>query len=915
MAHHLKHQKPVRQEADHRQVPDEQQPQQEMLPDLKEIAATASGELPPTPSRILQLQRLIGNAAVQRLLAHSMSNDPVPPPHIVQLKITAAEEQEQDEMTGEEQFDQIGSQIASPPEAPNDPNPNSDANSARNTGIPVAESLAIGARFGRTALIQRDVGTPDELSSGERWYLEATPSTSIIPQNTPITFELKNTRRGDLSAYAVGDPGDHLRAPIAHIVWTDNTGERFHRIEDAGTSTGYSPFSFTYTFRNPGRRQVRMRFKEYTTNQPVGSHGVPDLDAGPPSRTRGTGARGAQNWAQVSDYGPYELTYDFYVARGLPTQDDLQAEQSAAVHDEDQRAIQDGDLSNAELVQYFRRIAIRRALERLTRNKEEALRLKGLYEDADQPQTQRRTEIIRHFYTVYQGLEDQNTAAGRRIWYLAREIRPRQGIQSFTGDRSRPLDHPEIRDDPRVRPLVRQIRQNNEAQTMITASYPELHAVMRQRTGSRDMDNDATRQAVLDALQQVTTAIDQTRRALTTDSDDLDIMDCTPIVQPTLNELTPTNPRIQTAVQASLDAAAGRQILEGLALATVNVGLLFIPYVGPALAAAIDVAVAADSIEHAWAMRAAARAGVSEGVVSDDDAEAAQMAAAIDTILAAVSVVGAVADSLQVLRGLRRGVRVPRSTATSTPDGPSGGNIRTIPAAPTGGPARSLPPRTLSYDEAMEAFEDAFLELPDGIRRRARPDPSVYRVHPNPDAFEDAWRAASGDLMGDVPQGFFNPADGLIHLPHRSNPTVVVHEVLHWGTHQGGGRAIMGDFFEEGFVDITARRISGPHPAHGSIYEPNVAFVREVEAALGSNGSVILRNAMLDGSWNTFNTTMRGHFRALGDAGAFDDFMMMLRGISRHGESVEIDRLLRMLNGELNIGTNPNIVLPGSGTP
>lgn len=172
------------------------------------------------------------------------------------------------------------------------------------------------------------------------------------------------------------------------------------------------------------------------------------------------------------------------------------------------------------------------------------------------------------------------------------------------------------------------------------------------------------------------------------------------------------------------------------------------------------------------------------------------------------------------------------------------------------------------------------------------------------EAYDDAWRAASGDLMGDIPQGFVH--NGTIHLPPNASTLTVLHETLHWASRQSGARTLLGRFVEEGMVESFARRIAGPEAGH--VYETNVSFVDE----LARVGQDALDGALLHAQWGRLRRALNAHF---GSAQRTQEFYVLLRRISDRGEPVELlDQARRMLARLPDEATLPDIRLPGTGS-
>lgn len=269
----------------------------------------------------------------------------------------------------------------------------------------------------------------------------------------------------------------------------------------------------------------------------------------------------------------------------------------------------------------------------------------------------------------------------------------------------------------------------------------------------------------------------------------------------------------------------------------------------------------------------------------------------------------AAADAGEVADGVRQlldgeagaaahGAEAPPAAATA-----SGAPAAELPAAaaaselepvamrpPTPGAGRGV---TIRHDEMLRLFTQAL--------RRPGPGGDVYRIYDGIESYDDAYRALTGDLMGELPMGFVH--EGLIHLPPRSDTVTVLHETLHWASEQSGARVLLGPFVEEGLVETIARRID--RSAATPVYEANTAFVDELAQVVGAD---LLDAALLHGQWSALRSALRRHFDSAADTQAF---YALLRRIHSDGTPAHlVDRARHMLGVLVNVPTVPHALLP-----
>ena len=511
-----------------------------------------------------------------------------------------------------------------------------------------AGNAAVTRMLGR-GVLARETGVADVEHRGARWHLTADPPSATIPSDTTVRFSVENTA-GSRVGQSLRDPADRRAEPAVIVEWAEGDHWRGHEVQTRRRAGGW--LSFEYRFRHPGRRRVRVGFREYGPHAgaELGAHGVPDTP--PPASSA------------------YELTYELQITgedhvRGRDS--GLAADIAAA----DARALADSPAGGAEALQLFRRVATQRALERLEANRREALRLGDSWQGDD---SAGRVQAVTAAFDLHRTL-GRIGAEVQREEHRERERRRMPGSWDY---RAAPFE--------RYRRLEEELA---SAQERIRARYPEVTGMLRHGTGREGMSGGETRAEFAEAVTRTLQAIAATRQMLATG--ELDVLECRPIVAETRAAL---DPGARRRVEAAIAVEGVQDALVGLSLFGVSVALLFVPYVGTALSAAIGLGQAAGDVGHAVRMGQAAQAGLTGGVVADEDVAAAQLTAVLSTAFAAVDLAGlaqaaratrAVERFGEAIAGGSRGIRAAEGSQEAAR------GVRAVEqaehAAPTAGPA------------------------------------------------------------------------------------------------------------------------------------------------------------------------------------------------------------------------------------
>jgi transposase len=680
--------------------------------------------------------------------------------------------------------------------------------------------------------------TPQRRSSlGLSWYVEMDPPTSVVPTGTTVTFRLKNDADQMIGAWQ-REAGETEERPVVGV-----------RVSGGPTRTWYPvspnyPIAFRRTFQRPGHVEVFFR-------------GRPMRGAGP-----GLAIPGSQIYVSV------ELDIATHLTRAT-----MESERRRATYREDVNRLEDPAASEPEIAQAFQRVAVRYGIDLVNRNKQEAWDLNQMYTRGAQGRT--ATEA---------------TAEIQRILQLDAQL----GLQI-----SHLRSHPQLIVQVGGREAALQrIRDLNLVRASLIDAFPAMALIGRGAGPSRSMfarsETGQAQQILQRLLRRILRDCDSTRRALATG--DLHIFDVDRVVQQTRQSMgIDADPRKRRAVDNAISRHHRSSMATALGLAGASIVLLFVPGLGPYLAAAVGLAGAGISWERAMDLQTGARAGVRQGVVGQGAAAAATFWAAIETLLAGLDVAQAV-----------------RPLARIAPHVPAAAN-RLIPRAARA-PARAaaaLPPRAaMAPLEASHPLNMTADELSDFCARLfRRPIPQMRgRAH-----FYGSWADYAAEYRRVYPRarfpdpipggGYLNPNTGQLHVSPRGDLLTSIHEAIHLVANDINplGRQLLGDFLDEGITEAITRARLGPLAGrHG--YDAHVTFVRLLQAKVGRD---VVENAVLHGAYRPLRDAVR---RALGGSEArTHEFFSLLRriGSSTEGGVSDPDALSRAIDLVGSMGGAP----------
>jgi Domain of unknown function (DUF4157) len=438
----------------------------------------------------------------------------------------------------------------------------------------------------------RQRGTGDTI--GLRWYIEPENFSPIILQNETVRFNIKSSRLDDAEAHDVGHLTwmlDGIEQPPEFGVMDENENILVQRPSDVNNHPGYA----SQQFRSLGHRKIFFRGNPCQTIMGCGSEifVVYDIDVRPSVAAPELRATAASVSADVDELGDEHNSLD-------------------------------------ELGVIIRRLAIRRAFETLSTNKQEVLDMQQFYRT---PESNARLHYIQDIYRVYEGLSNDIA-----------ELRP--------------LEHERVEiglSESRSRQAREHIRQLQYAQAGIIGAYPEVGAYERNRgffDNPTTADEEGFRGFVLEKLGEVATAIDDTRYNIATN--DMNILEVRSMIDRVAEEYGTGNPRVAQSITRMYDDRSYSELLTNLLFGSGQIALLFVPGIGPYLSFALGLVQAGISWEHAIDMSTAANTGLAHGIVSDEEAAAAQFWAVVDAVFAAIDGIEAARGTLRTITSLRR---------------------------------------------------------------------------------------------------------------------------------------------------------------------------------------------------------------------------------------------------------------------
>jgi len=674
------------------------------------------------------------------------------------------------------------------------------------------------------------------------WYVETEPATSLVPVGTEVIFRLKNSA------------GAHFAA------WQRENGESRPLLGvrvRGGETTTWLPTRPTYpvtlrrTFNRPGHVEVFFQ-------------GRPLQGVGPSDRPMAMTITGGEIYVSVE----LDIT-------GQLTRTDVESETSQATYREDINRLEDPNASEPEIAQAFQRIAVRRGIDIINRNKQEAWDLLQMYTSGESGRSSMQAITdLRRVLSLSNQLERQIS----RLRSIPREgltIARREGVELHNSD-----DYREY--------VMRKIRDINLVRASLIDAFPAMALSMGGgplATMVRSGEITRAQRALQTLLLRVLRDCDNTRNALSTE--DLHIFDVPRVITEVRQTLgINSDPRKRRAIDEAARRHQRSSLAQSLGLAGAAIVLLFIPGLGPYLAAAAGLLAAGISWERAGDLLSAAGSGVREGIVSGTEAGTAVFWATLETLLAGLDVATAVRPLVRitphvasatdrlvpVARGT--GARLAPRAATSIPE-----------ASAAGGEAAG--PLMMTAEEMSQFCASLF-------RRPVSPMQGFVHFYNNMDDFLDAVQAAYRSARQPITREAARLRAGIhvgghIHISPRAGILTAIHEAIHRVAHETFpmGSQLLGRYLNEGITEHITRVLLGPRASRHA-YDQNVVFVTLLERRVGQT---TVRNALLHGRYINLRNAVK---HALGGSEArTHEFFTLLR----RGDAESIRRASQILAG------------------
>jgi hypothetical protein len=701
---------------------------------------------------------------------------------------------------------------------------------------PVAAPQTVAPVVRRPPAEHALAGAP-ELREAARvgWHIVVDPPSSVVPVRSEVTFTLGPQGGPDAVRWRPL-PGSTEHRPLFTLTLPSGEERSWHPRLPVDKVT------VPLTFDEPGHYRARFRA------HPVTGAGPPDAPFA------------------LSYDGEISVSVDFDVVGDLSAAT-LETEEVKRTARRDLDHLEDPDASALEISEAFKRIVVRRAIEVVNANHKEAEGLVELYTKGSATETP--GELAGEIAKIL--VLDAKLAA-------ARPLNGGQIEQAIVAGKVRGRVHEYIADhEARI----------DSARAALFDAFPAA-TLARGEFRQPFIEDPSVRTAVLAVtLRNVIADCDATRTAIATG--DLDVWDAEIIVAETRKALgIADGDRQAIAIDDAIARHQHAKRVETLGLAGVTLLLLLVPGIGPFLAAVAGLTGAAIAWERASDLITASHAGVSGGIVSQKEAATAAFWAALDTVLAVIDLSAAIKPLTKIAPHVPEAAErvLPRAAQASA-------NVagQTAPFAASAG-------RGAAGTFAMTA--DELAELATRLFRRPV-RPMTGQVH-----FYATWEEYVAAFRKDFPLkefpdlkppngGYFESAGGNLRIAPGQGVMTAVHEAVHKIAEETFpyGRALLGDFFNEGLTEAITRARLGPEV--GRVYEANVRFVAELQQRLGRD---VVENAVLHGNYRQLRDAVK---RALGgsEAATFE-FFGRLRGVpvdpGAEGTKT-LEELLAMLEG------------------
>ncbi len=677
------------------------------------------------------------------------------------------------------------------------------------------------------AAVQR---TPQRrLSLDTAWYVEMDPASSIVPVGTQVTFRLRNEDDAPWAAWQ-REQGEAEARPVFGV-----------RERGGRERSWYASPNYPVT--------VRRRF-DRAGNVEVFFQGRPGRPAGP---------------GMVIPGSPIYVSVEMDVVQQL-TRETVEAEPRRATYREDINRLEDPRASDQEIAQAFLRVAVRRGIDIVNRNKQEAWDLLQMYTRGGRGRSAAEaTEDLQRVLRFDAELAHQ-----------AQRLRSASGI-SAAGVRS-------------LAELQARLQSINLVRASLVDAFPAMGVAMGGgplATMVRRGESGRAQQSLRILLGRVLRDCDTTRQGLATG--DLHIFDVERVVRE-VRQATgiDSDPRRRRAVDSAIRQHRRSSLAASLGLAGAALVLLLVPGLGPYMSAAVGLAAAGVSWERAGDLLAASGAGVRGGIVGRGEAAAAVFWATIETLLAGLDVAAAVRPLARIAPHVPAAADrlVPRASGVAART--AAGRVAPRAAAAS---LEEGHPLAMSAEELTEFCARLF-------RRPVRPMTGRAHLYGSwadyASEFRRYWPAPQPIPTG----GYLNPATGHLHVAPRGNLLTAIHEAIHQVANDTFpmGRQLLGDFLDEGITEAITRARLGPQGGrHG--YDAHVAFVTLLQGRVGRS---TVENALLHGAYRQLRDAVR---TALGGSEARTmEFFTLLRRIGSDASGSVADpgalsRAIDMLGG------------------
>jgi uncharacterized protein DUF4157 len=655
------------------------------------------------------------------------------------------------------------------------------------------------------------------------WYVEMDPATPIVAAGTEVVFRLKNSEGAAIWRWEELDEGTG-HAPV--FILSDEHGHHKAFKTRSGAAR--------VTLGSAGKYRATM------LGRPIAEVGPPGPDRAKETQ-HGDEVRVSVDIDVVGDVSP--KTVGSATVRATAARDLLHLE--------------DPETSDGEIAAAFERLAVRRAFEVLEANRKEALEQLALYTAGDEKKTGlKATEELASVFEVDKVLKREE----------ARLLNDKERLLENAKKAGR--SPPEYQQE--------QLQRVAALRGALVVAFPALALINRDADSKWTFDNhpELRGTVIQSGLRQVLADIEKAKQQLATG--DLSILRVEPILADTRKALgIDGDPRASRAVDRIVKAAESREAKLGMAVGAASVILLFVPGIGPYLAASVGIAWATRSWIRVGDIRAAAGAGVREGIVDRADVVTGTFWAVLDTVFAALDLGAAAKEVIAAARGVAP--HVPEAAARIT--GRSARELREAEAAAgvrprLDGAAKAEQRVVMSESELRERAADVF-------RRPISDMTGQIHFYATEEEFQAEFARQFPNFAPTKSSGYFVDSSGHIFLSPRASLKTIIHEVAHkvFDETLPMGHELIGAFLEEGIVETITRARVGPRGVRTS-YETHVNFVALLQKRLGSG---VVDDLVVHGDYRSFREAVKRMF--LGSEEKTFTFLNTLRRVDGGAEN------------------------------